>query len=363
MNAGLDEDDFVELVTTSEFSHVFATENGRDRSYRLEGRLRKVWRRAEDRWNPPVGGGVAEVRKRLEALSKRLDGPWYRRTASSNRAVSLALVAKAHEVGAWTVDVSQRELSVRAGVARTTVGNALKRLADMGAIAKDETREREADHAQRWVINLDWPDVDDEPAIRDNTGPYEPLPPTDSSYGLTMSLNHPAFLRAALGQTAERVWLDLAAHPGSTAVDIASRLGMTAKTARRALDMKLIPNGLAVRSGGEPTGKGRPSAVYRVDASADFDRLDKIAEEYRVSDWYDKTGAEYERQRAGFSKLREQWGRPVMTDEPDPVQEVPEPADWVELSDEEKAEIEHEVAEDQLRHWHEQQLIRQLKTA
>ena len=104
MNAGFTEDEFVCLVTGSDFAYVFVTEDhGRDRSNRLESRLRKVWSRVDDGWNPPLGS-VEDVRRKLEELSQRLAAhKWAGRTGGSDRAVALALVSWAHEIGVWTI--------------------------------------------------------------------------------------------------------------------------------------------------------------------------------------------------------------------------------------------------------------------
>ncbi|MFE1596119.1 hypothetical protein [Nocardia sp. NPDC058705] len=315
MNAGLDEDEFVRLVTDSDFAYEFATEDGgRDRSNRLEGRLRRVWESADRGWQPPIGDSRV-VRVRLEELSQRIsEYPWSGRTSASDRAVSLALVGKAHEAGVWTVDASERDLSVRAGVARTTAGKALKRLTSLELVTKSDKR-REGLVAQRWVLNLEW-------GINCISGPYEPLPPVEKSYGLVMRLNHPAFLRAALGQTAERVWIDLMEHPATKAGAVADRLGVSVATVRRTLDKKLVANGLAVRELEESTGKGRPSWVYSFDP-AGTDRLDSIAVEYGVTDWEARTVERYEAERDGFEKVRQLLQAPEPEPRPERVEGDP----------------------------------------
>ena len=92
MNAGYTEDEFVKLVSASDFAYVFATEDkGRDRSNRLASRLAKVWARAEDAWNPPLRE-ITDVRERLAALSQRIaDHPWSGRTAGTDRAVAVVV--------------------------------------------------------------------------------------------------------------------------------------------------------------------------------------------------------------------------------------------------------------------------------
>lgn len=302
LNAGMDENEFVELVSMSDFAADFATENGRDRSGRLENRLRKVWHKAEDDWNLPIGG-VANVRTRIAELSQRLNEyPWSGRTGSTDRRVSLSVVGKAHEVGVWTLDLAERDLSLRAGVARATAGKSLGRLTGMEILSKDSSTHRTERQAQRWVLNLDW-------GITHTTSPYKPLPPRENSCGLVMNLNHPVFLRAALGQTAERVWVDLAEHPASKAGAVAARLGVSAATVRRTLEA-LIRNRLVVKAATESAGRGRPSAVYSVDP-AGVGRLDQIAAEYGVTDWEERTAQRYEAERHGFDVLRQQGQQPA----------------------------------------------------
>ncbi|NVN51306.1 hypothetical protein [Mycolicibacterium hippocampi] len=286
MNAGFTEDEFVAVAAASDFAYEFATENGRDRSTRLESRLSKAWGKVEDAWNPPLGS-AEEVRHKLEALSQRLEAhKWSGRTGGSDRAVALAVVQWGHEVGVWTLGASSRELSVRAGVARTTAEKALVRLVALGVLRKDTGTERERTHAQRWVIQLGW----NQKCI---TSPHGSSLGGKGSYGLGTHTQHPVFLRAALGQTAERVWLDLIDHPDSSVGDVAERLGVAVTTVRRTLDGKLVTNQLAVRSDGRPS-------TYRIDPSSD---LDRVAAGYGVTDWYERTAERYDRERAAFTEL------------------------------------------------------------
>lgn len=294
INADYTEDEFVRLVAESPFAYYLATENGRDRSRRLEGRLRKAWEWAEDTWNPALGS-VEDVREKLEALSGRLAAHrWSGRSGSSDRAVALALVTWAHEVGVWTLDASSRELSLRAGVARTTAERSLQRLQDLGVLERD-ARGRVSNHAQRWELQLGWG------AIRDITSPHDLSTGGIGSYGLTTSLNHPAFVRTALGQTAERVWLDLAEHPDATTAEVAGRLGVTPKSVRRTLN-KLVDHRLALVSGAKATAR-RPAATYQVDPAGS---LGAVADEYGTTDWHERTAERYDRERAGYAEVRRQ---------------------------------------------------------
>lgn len=112
------------------------------------------------------------------------------------------------------------------------------------------------------------------------------------------------FLNSALGQTAGRVWQDLLEHPDSTAGEIADRLGVTPRRARRNLESKLVPNHLAEESGQRPSPKGRPAVTYQaLDAE-----LDAIAERLGVSDWSERTGERYNRERGGYNAVLRRMG-------------------------------------------------------
>lgn len=296
MNAGLTEDEFVTVAASSDFACEFATENGRDRSNRLHSRLAKAWSRAEDGWNPPISDRN-DVRQRLESLSQRLaEHRWTGRTASKDRAVALALVAWAHEIGAWTVDAGTRELGLRSGVAHGTAKRALIRLAAERLVKRSEHTERVSTHAQRWVLDLDW-------GLMDNLDPHDLVDGGKGLCGLNMSTSHPVFLGRALGQTAERVWLDLAQHPDSTAAEIAERLGTASRTVNRALDTKLVAHGL-VSASGTRSGKGRPAPTFRQDPGAP--RLDDIAARFGVLDWHERTADRYDREREGYREVQRQ---------------------------------------------------------
>jgi hypothetical protein len=293
LNAGYKEDEFVQSVMESPFAYTFATENGRDRSNRLESRLRKVWSKAEEGWTPPLGD-VQDVRRKLEELSQRLAGRrWSGRTGSSDRAVALTLVEWAHEVGVWTLDASSRQLSLRASVARATAEKSLGRLQQLGVLRRDASQSRTSTHAQRWVLQLGWRD-------RDIVSPHDLSIGGRGVCGLVTSLSHPAFVRAALGQTAERVWSDLVENPDATAAEVSGRLGVTPKTARRTLD-KLVDHRLALVSGTKAT--TRPAATYRANPEGS---LSAVADEYGTSDWRERTAERYDRERAGYAEVRRQ---------------------------------------------------------
>ncbi|MGB3230712.1 MAG: hypothetical protein WBB57_07525 [Mycobacterium sp.] len=299
MNVGLTEDEFVTVTAASEFAWYFATEDkGRDRTARLVSRLRKVWERCEDDWAPPIGS-AEDVRRKLEQLSQRIDRyTWPPRTARTDHAVATALVGWAHEIGVWTIDASERDLSIRAGVGRETASRALSRLVDLGLLSRDDRATRRRTDASRWRINLGW-----QQGLITQMGPHDSRIGGRGSCGLNNVISHPVFVGSALGQNSGRVWADLAEHPESTAADIAQRLGLTARAVRAVVTNKLEPHGLVTQSGIR-SGRGRPTPTFRLNPEAPT--LDDIAERLDVADWADRTTARYSRERGGFREVHRQ---------------------------------------------------------
>ena len=168
LGAGLTEDDFVDVVTGTDFAAVFATENGRNRPERLVTRLRKAYAGAEDHYEEPLGDRES-VRERLAELSGRIDAyPWSGRTRSVDKAVALSVVAYGHERGAWTFNVGVREVAERACVGKSSAGRALVRLVAKGLLRRGESSDR-PDDAQAWELNLAW----------ERTGTHKPVPPSN----------------------------------------------------------------------------------------------------------------------------------------------------------------------------------------
>lgn len=321
MNADLTEGEYVTLVSESAFADEFATENGRDRSARLENRLRKAWEKVEDFWMPPFGD-IEMVRAKLAELSNRVDEHVRTgRTANTDRVVALALVAWAHEIGTWVVGAGARDLAERAGVGSGTASRALKRLAGMGLIRPEEGS-RQLGHSKRWTINMDWA-PDGVPTtkghVEGQTGSHVPDIGGKSTYVplCHSGTGHPAFLGSALGRTAERLWLDLSENGEATVADLADRLGMNRRTVRRNLEDRLVANHLVVKSEGSPS-------AYSVASGVDTDALDRIAEACGTLDWDERTADRHERERTGHAELLRQRATP--TPEPEPALET-EPVD------------------------------------
>lgn len=113
---------------------------------------------------------------------------------------------------------------------------------------------------------------------------------------------HPAFFGGGLGQTSERVWLDLTEHGESTVAEVADRLGLNPKTVRRNLE-KLVSNSLVGSTKAWP-------ARYWADPDVDTGLLDRVAESYGVLDWEARTTDRFDRERAGYAEmLRQRYGQ------------------------------------------------------
>lgn len=287
LNAEFSEDEYVAVVSESDFAYEFATENGRDRTDRLESRLRKAWNRAEENWNPPLGD-TDRVRLRLAEVSRRVESyPWKGRAGVSDRTVALALLAYAHGNGAWTLDMSTRRLSELSGVSKNTASASLRRLAKLGLIQRIEQEDHNPTDAARWGIVLDWN------PRRDTTGTHKPLPPITNYVSQVCPFTHPVFLTAALGQTAGRVWFGLPDDGSLTAAELAERLRLNTKTVRRNLNV-LVSVGLACKS------EGRPARYSLVNVSTEY--LNELAEQYGTLDWSERKAETYKAQREGFQQ-------------------------------------------------------------
>lgn len=306
LNAGFTEDEFVQLVSGSDFATEFCTEQSesgtgavRVRMDRLENRLRKVWSRVDAAWSPPLGS-VELVRQQLAELSQRVaEHPWVGVTGSSDLAAAEALIGWAYEVGVWTLDASTRDLALRAGLSHKAACGALRRLEKTGLVTKDTGRRKGVD-AQRWVLNLRW-------GIKDMGSTHESFPPKTRSCVLRMSLlNHPAFHPKALGRSAGRVWVFLVEHPGSTAKQIHSRTGVNLRTVRRVLASTLRTHHLVKEAGSVPEpGSRKPSVIYEVDPAGS---LELVAEEYGTAGWFDRASERVNSERAARAEKLKQWG-------------------------------------------------------
>ncbi len=121
---------------------------------------------------------------------------------------------------------------------------------------------------------------------------------------LNTTTNSPVFVGGALGQTAERVWLDLAEHPEATAAEVAERTGVSLQTIRKRAMPKLIEHGLIEQGTRPATGRGRPALTYRLSPNAPS--LDDVAERLGVLDWHERTAERHERERAGYREVQRQ---------------------------------------------------------
>lgn len=89
-------------------------------------------------------------------------------------------------------------------------------------------------------------------------------PPGSVSSVKFCAFSHPAFLRGALGATAERCWKAILTEPAK-AGDLAVKLGVSASSVRRALNL-LADNGLAEKTG--KIWRGNPAGTEKLDSVA-----------------------------------------------------------------------------------------------
>lgn len=339
LNAGLTEDEYVTVVAASDFAYYFATENGHNRSRRLESRLRKVWGRAENDWTPPLKQG--ELRPMLAGLLDRVAAHrWTGRSGASQRAVALAVVSKGYELNKWTVDASVRDVALTAGVSRATAARALHRVAESGLWTVTSNG---GDHAATVTLNLEWTDspagaVSTETA-NGHSETHNALLGGEASVSqfdqfvpeapIRDRITHPAFLRSALGPNAERLWFALAeSEGGMTVSDAVSRTGISTSTAQRTFK-RLVSHGMATATGSQP--------VRYWYSPVDVEHLDRLAEEYGVLDWEQRTTDRIKREREGYGVLLEQRRRfakdqetesPDWSDEMSEEPTVPEVSVW-----------------------------------
>lgn len=298
LHRGLTEDEFVIVVSASDFAVYLASENGRDRSHRLESRLRKAWHWAEETQEVPLKQG--ELRPRLAGLLDRVAAHrWTGRSGASQRAVALAVVSKGYELNVWTVDASTRDVALAAGVSKATAARALRSIAETGLWTVSDNG---AGMASTITLDLRWNNTKGDEEAGDSV-PETPL---------RDRITHPVFLRAALGPTAERLWFALSeAEGGMTVTEAVEKVGASRSTTQRTLK-RLADNGMAVAEGHHP--------VRYTFVSVDVEHLDRIADEFGVLDWEDRTADRIKREREGYAKLQEQ--RRKFTEEQD--SEAPE---------------------------------------
>lgn len=160
---------------------------------------------------------------------------WAGRTGASDRAVYIAMIGKATEVGSLEFRCSQRDLMQRSGLcARKTVQAALKRLEATKLIERNPGRERIAapvpDKLPRFRFTASWR------LTTNHLSAMSPVGASPESLTNYDSLRHDAFLNGSgLGKYAHRIWVALDASPGSRADDLSAGLVLGRRTVEKHL--------------------------------------------------------------------------------------------------------------------------------
>lgn len=162
---------------------------------------------------------------------------WIGRSGASERAVYIAMIGKATEVGSLEFNCSQRDLMERSGLcARKTVQRALQRLASPGLIERitlshDQILSRLPDDPARFRWTSTW-------RLSTNHVPASThVGRPDDAVAEYASIRHDVFLNGSgLGKYAHRIWVALDASPGSTARDLSSGLDIGYRTVKKHLE-------------------------------------------------------------------------------------------------------------------------------
>lgn len=293
VGAGLSQDEFITVVSGSDFAETLARENGRDRTNRLRARLAKAYRYADETY-VPSGDYAGTLPDRLRALLGQIEAhEWKGRTKHSDRVVAVAIVSKAIRINVYTLDFSARDLSLAAGVGVQTAQRAVKRLEKLGLL---KVSKGSGGAAQRLKLDVSW--------LRVNVRHIKTSPLVDSyvSHDDSQTVQppqHPAFLAGALGPNAGLIWANLPDEP-VTVADVADRLKLSRSTVKRAL-RRMADHRLLVMT----PGRGRQGDVYEISPELAADALDVIAEEYGTHDWADRKSAEYQKHRQAFGFIIE----------------------------------------------------------
>jgi len=160
---------------------------------------------------------------------------WKGRSGGSDRAVYIAMVGKATEVGSLEFNCAQRDLMERSGLCgRKTVQAALKRLVSRGLIERrspshDQIGSRRSDDPARFRWTSAWLLCTDHLPAMSLSTPW--------AVGDFDSIRHDVFLNGSgLGKCAQRIWVALAASPGSDARSLSSGLDIQCRTVKKHLE-------------------------------------------------------------------------------------------------------------------------------
>jgi hypothetical protein len=253
-----------------------------------------VWASAEKRVRE-FPAKRQEPASELGALSARVEQlVWTGLSGASERALYIALIGKATEVGSLEFKSSHRDLMQRSGLcANKTVQAALKRLRTRELIERnlDEVgkRSRVSDQPLRFGLTSNWrlltTHLSEESLARRTTVPVADC----------VSIRHDAFLNGSgLGKYAHRIWVALNAAPGSTAARLSSGLAIGRRTVNKHLQA-LHQRGLADH---DADGRWFPVSRSLDSVAADLGNLGRLQ----------RLGFEQARQRANFDNyIQRRW--------------------------------------------------------
>jgi len=245
----------------------------------------------------PAGGAGASVVPRaeydaargeiLQLIELALRWRWRGRTATSKRAVLLALLAVAYRSGRVRVAASERKAAEDAGLSRPTVARALAELVRTGWLVRipqhyNFANPDECAPGTVWAIKrprrIDAADV----LPRDVSAEVFELVLRDDAADVWRNVT-------GLGHTAERVYSALDAHTARSHRTLADTLGMNRRTVVRAL-WRLEHHELAAHGGG---------VWRRTDRSPD-----DVGKTLRSHGALERQRTQHARERESFERMR-----------------------------------------------------------
>jgi hypothetical protein len=283
--------------------------NGGGECYRRRGGdkyLDRVWpgavKSAGRLLAPPAD--ATEARRILDDLRAVVEAhPWKGRAGTTDRAVMLAILDRAHRRGTLTPAMSHREIAEAVGVTRRTVSTSQARLRQAGRLQVSERGRgrtaidadgcyREQAHATRWRL----PSAESLGALTFTTGgtPPERYPLSGAIVRARSSAEVDVCRHRGLGLNAPRLLDALASGPLRPA-ELAEALTMHPGSVRR-LAGKLAAHGLIVRDAGRWTlADDLEAAMHRaaeslgLDGKAQAVRRAHAAERDRYTDHREET--------------------------------------------------------------------------
>jgi hypothetical protein len=222
---------------------------------RLSKDYKAAWAYAGDN---PAWSSAAEVRQHLGELIAMADTrPWLGRTGRTDKAVMMAALRIASEVGTTEPDLSCRDVSLRAGVTKDTAARALRRLCRQGWL-KPRWASQPEGHSRRFTIAQAF-DNQTHSSLGGSTG-YVSDYETPYVTGKSTNASHEVWTR--LGKAALEVWRALGGEPVS-AREVAKRASVANSTASRQLP-RLASYRLSARYGnGWISGPATPDDVVK----------------------------------------------------------------------------------------------------